>query len=86
MKKITMFTMQGCPYCQKARKWMKEVLESDAKYGEIPLTVIDENEQPGVAAKYDYYYVPTFYIGEKKVHEGAATFEIVKKVFDDALN
>ena len=78
--------MQSCPYCQSARKWMNDVLESDAKYAEIPLTIIDEVEEPEVAAKFDYYYVPTYYIGDKKVHEGAATFEIVKKVFDDALN
>ena len=85
MKKITMFTMASCPYCQRARKWMDEILESDAKYKEIPLTVIDETEEPGLAAKFDYYYVPTYYIGDKKVHEGAASFEIVKKVFDGAL-
>ena len=86
IKKITMFTMRSCPYCQRARKWMDEVLKSDAKYAEIPLTVIDEVEEPEIAAKFDYYYVPTYYIDNKKVHEGAATFEIVKKVFDDALD
>lgn len=86
MKKITMFTMQSCPYCKSARKWMDEILESDAKYSKIPLTVIDETEEPDLAAKFDYYYVPTYYIDDKKVHEGAASFDIVKKVFDDALN
>ena len=85
ISKITMFTMESCPYCKSARKWMDEVLKSDAKYSEIPLTIIDEVEEPDVAAKFDYYYVPTYYIGDKKVHEGAATFEIVKKVFDGAL-
>ena len=85
MKKITMFTMESCPYCKSARKWMKEVLESDVKYAQINLTVIDEIKEPGLAAKFDYYYVPTYYINEAKVHEGAASFEIVKKVFDDAL-
>ena len=78
--------MESCPYCQSARKWMREILSSDAKYTEIPLIIIDEVEEPEVAAKFDYYYVPTYYIGDIKVHEGAATFEIVKKVFDDALD
>ena len=85
MKKITMFTIQSCPYCQKARKWMKEILESDEKYREIPLTVIDELEEPEISAKFDYNYVPTYYIDDEKVHDGAATFEMVKKIFDDAL-
>ena len=86
MKKITMFTMASCPYCQSARSWMDEILKSDAKYAEIPLTITDEVKEPELAAKFDYYYVPTYYINDKKVHEGAATFDIVKKVFDDALN
>jgi len=64
---------------------MEELFKSDVKYSEIPLTIIDENEEPGLAATFDYYFVPTYYIDEDKVHEGAATFEIVKKVFDDAL-
>ena len=86
MKKITMFTMASCPYCKEARKWMDEVIKSDIKYAETPLTIIDEVEEPEVAAKFDYYYVPTYYIGDEKVHEGAATFGIVKKVFDGALD
>jgi len=65
---------------------MNEILESDVKYTKIPLTIIDEVEEPDVAAKFDYYYVPTYYIEGDKVHEGAASFEIVKKVFDDALS
>jgi len=85
MKKITMFTMESCPYCKSARKWMNEVLKSDAKYNKIPLTIIDEIEEPEIAAKYDYYFVPTYYIDNVKVHEGAASFEIVKRVFDGAM-
>ena len=86
MKRITMFMIKSCPYCIKARKWMDELFESDAKYKEIPLTVIDENEDPELAAKYNYYYVPTYYTDDEKVHEGAATFDIVKRVFDSALD
>ena len=77
--------MESCPYCKNARKWMNEVLKSDVKYTEIPLTIIDEVEEPEVADKFAYYYVPTYYIGDEKVHEGVATFEIVQKVFDNAL-
>ena len=78
--------MESCPYCKSARKWMNEIFESDVKYTEIPLIIIDEVEEPDLAAKFDYYYVPTYYIDDTKVHEGAASFEIVKKVFDGALN
>ena len=86
MKKITMFTMESCPYCKKAIKWMDELFKSDPEYLKIPLTITDELKEPELAAKFDYYYVPTYYLDEKKVHEGAATFEIIKKIFDAALD
>ena len=85
MKKITMFIMESCPYCVKAKKWMDEVVKSGEKYKNIELVIIDETKEPDLATKFDYYYVPTYYLDDIKVHEGAATFEIVKKVFDDAL-
>ena len=86
MKNILMFTMKTCPYCKSARKWMEEILSSDERYRAIELSIVDENEHPEISAKYDYTYVPTFYLDGKKVHDGAASFEIVKKIFDDALN
>ncbi|MCL1793047.1 MAG: thioredoxin family protein [Oscillospiraceae bacterium] len=86
MKKILMFTMDTCPYCKSAHKWMDEILKSDARYKAIPLTIVDENKNPEISAKYDYSYVPTYYLDGEKVHDGAASFEIVKKIFDAALN
>jgi glutaredoxin len=85
MKKITMFTMDSCPYCKSARKWMDDIIKSDEKYKSIETVIIDEVEEPDLAAKFDYYYVPTYYLDGEKVHEGAANFEIVKKIFDEAL-
>ena len=47
--------------------------------------MIDEKKQPDVAAKYDYYYVPTFFVDGEKVHEGHAEKADVEKVFKAAL-
>ena len=33
--------------------------------------MIDERKQRDLANQYDYYLVPTFYLGEEKLHEGA---------------
>jgi len=85
MKPITMFTMAACPYCQKAHAWMDELFAENPAYRDIPMTIIDEVEEPDVADRYDYYYVPTYYVDGEKVHEGAATKEIVRRVLDSAL-
>lgn len=85
MKPILMFMLKGCPYCKKALNWMEELKNEDPKYAEIEVQMVDEQEQAELAEKYDYFYVPTYYVDGEKVHEGAATKEIVKQVFDKAL-
>ena len=35
------------------------------------IQMIEESEQAEIANQYDYYYVPSFYYNEQKLHEGA---------------
>ena len=60
--------------------------KEDPRYQKIDLTVIDENLQPELANRYDYYYVPTFFVGGIKVHEGVASKEIVRTVLERSLH
>ena len=85
MKKITMFTMKSCPYCKQALRWMDELYAKDPKYLTLDIDIIDELEHPEISDKYNYYYVPSYYIGDEILHEGAATPEKIKKVFDAAM-
>ncbi|MCL2773763.1 MAG: thioredoxin family protein [Oscillospiraceae bacterium] len=86
MEKITMFLMEGCRYCHQALRFIDDLYETDERYRNIPLEKIDENKYPEIADKYGYYFVPTFYVGEKKEHEGAVNLETVRRVFEKALN
>ena len=85
MEKITLFTLKTCPYCKQALAFMNTLFAEDPKYQALEIENIDEQERPDISEKYDYYLVPTFYIGEKKMHEGAATLDKVRGVFDAAL-
>lgn len=84
MKKVTLFIQKSCPYCVSAHRWMDQLFEKHPEYREVPLTVIDELKEPELADRYDYWYVPTFYVGADKRHEGAANPEIIEKVFKEA--
>lgn len=86
MKKITMFTMASCPYCRIAHRWINSLLKKNPEYNDINLEIIDEVQKPHIANNYDYWYVPTFYIGDEKVHEGAASPKVIKSVFERAFN
>jgi thioredoxin 1 len=86
VKPVLMFTMASCPYCKEAQLWMEELTKENAKYQDIEINIVDETLQPSIAREYNYYYVPTFYIDGVKIHEGAATKDIIREVFEKACN
>lgn len=84
MKEIKLFVTETCPHCRRTHGYIRDLLAKHPEYREIPLTVIDENRESALAAQYDYYYVPTFYVEGEKVHEGVPSQEIVEEVFKQA--
>ena len=58
----------------------REEADLDARYGAVPIRRVDESVETALADSLDYYYVPTFYVGGEKVHEGHAEREDVEKV------
>ncbi len=85
MKKIIMFVIRGCPYCMQARKLMMELKKEHPAYQNVEVDMIDENVHPEIAQKYDYYYVPTFFVEDKKYHEGVPSAEKIQAVFEAAI-
>lgn len=82
---MKMFVLPNCPYCKAAIKWIQE-LKEDEKYKNVNIEYIDESKEVELADHYDYYYVPSLFEGSKKLHEGAASLEGLKKIFDDYLS
>ena len=91
MKKITFFYLESCPYCNNARKAMDELKEENPEYSKIDMDWIEEEQQADPAKVYNYYYVPTMFIGANKLYEAKPeeTYDdikaAVKRVFDAAL-
>ena len=85
MKKVTLFYLASCPYCKKAISFLDDLLATE-EYHDIEIEKIEESREAETANSYDYYYVPTFYLGKEKLHEGACEKEDVEKVLQAALN
>ncbi|MCI6590877.1 MAG: thioredoxin family protein [Lentisphaeraceae bacterium] len=85
MKPILMMVMAGCPHCRHARELMDQLFKEHPIYADIPLRIVDETEEPAFAETLDYYYVPTFFVGDQKMHEGVPTREAIEAVFLAAL-
>lgn len=86
MKDLTLFYLQTCPYCQRALRYMDELKQEDPRYAALPIHMVEERQQRELANRYDYYYVPCFYLGDDKIAEGSIDKAGVKAVFDKALD
>lgn len=85
MKKIMFFELRFCGYCRRAHKILKELLEQNPDYQKLEIEYIEESRERERARQYDYYYVPTFYVGEEKVHEGPIDHQQLEAVLRQAL-
>ncbi len=85
MKELTMFYLESCPYCRRARSYMAELSDENPDYAKIPVKMVEEREQKALADSFDYYYVPCYYIGDEKISEGAVDKDGVRAVLDKAL-
>ncbi len=86
MKELTLFYLKGCPYCKKALAYMDELKNEHPEYAEIPIKMVEERDEAELANSYDYYYVPCYWIEDKKIAEGSIDKAGVKKVFDMAID
>jgi thioredoxin 1 len=85
MKPVFMFITDWCPYCKKAFSIMEDLKSENPEFEAIEVRVIDEEREPEIAKNHDYYYVPTYYVGGVKLHEGVPTKDIIRTVFEEAL-
>lgn len=85
MKSILIFYQEQCPFCRKAFRYIEELKAECPAYGSIDIRTVEETQEPQLADRYDYYYVPTFYMDGIKVHEGGILKEEVEKLLKKAL-
>jgi len=85
MKNVKLFYQETCPHCKRALKWMEEVAQEHPDLQSVHVEMIEERKNPAIADSYDYWYVPTFFVEGRKVHEGIASKEIVERILRSAL-
>ena len=76
MKPVKLFYLKNCPFCKKALRYIEEARAAHPELAAVGIEMADT---------FDYYYVPTFYVGGVKVHEGGVYPEEVEKILRSAL-
>lgn len=85
MKEILYFYLSSCPHCSKADRIIRSVVERYPEFKQVKIKKIEESLDPATADKFDYYYVPCFFVNGKKIFEGPATVEKVYEAFSAAM-
>lgn len=69
MMELYFFFKPGCPYCRQAEGILKELYAEHPEYESITMNRVDETADPAFADRYDYWYVPSFFLGKTKLYE-----------------
>ncbi len=86
MKTIRLFYLKNCPFCRRALQYIDELRTERPELSDLRIEMIEESEQAALADRFDYYYVPTFYVDGRKVHEGGIYKPEVERILLDTLN
>lgn len=86
MRSIKLFYLENCPFCRKALQYVDDLRRTHPEFRDLRIEMIEESRHPDVADRYDYYYVPTFYVGDRKAHEGGIYPDEVEEVLRSALD
>ncbi|MBD5558820.1 MAG: thioredoxin [Clostridia bacterium] len=85
-KEVRMMVQEGCPHCARAKQYMHELEAEHPEYKDVHFEIIDELKEPKLAESLDYWYVPTYFIDGRKIHEGSVTKSDVESVYKAALS
>ena len=69
--KLTAFILPRCPYCLQARELLAELCAERPEFSSIEIEFVDEAKNAALAERYDYYRVPSFFLGEEKLYEAS---------------
>lgn len=69
MQKLTLFYLEHCPYCRNARRALEALRAENADYARVEIEPVEESLEPARADRYDYYRVPSVFLGEEKLYE-----------------
>lgn len=83
--KIKLFKLKYCGFCREALRYLDESRLANPEYRNLEIEIIDEAEQRSIANAHDYYLVPTFYLDDRKVHEGPVSRADVDGILKQAL-
>ena len=86
--KLTILYLEHCPYCNSAKQAIEELRAENPAYQGVDIEWVEESQEPQIANQYDYYYVPSVFMGQDKLFESSPTnnYSAVKRYIQRAMD
>ena len=68
MREIVVLELSNCPYCRQLERILED-WKDRPELKDVTFRWVDETKHPEISRQYSYYYVPTLFLGEKKLYE-----------------
>ncbi len=87
MNRLTVFYLEGCPYCHDAFRAVQELEKELPAFSSDRIDWIEERRNADAANRYDYYYVPSVFLGDRKLYECSPRddYAAIKRQFRQAI-
>lgn len=85
MSTITLYHFEGCPACRDAKAWIAQLQAEKPELRGAKIEMVDVQKTPGFKAPAPFYYVPTFFVDDRKVLEGSVSKDQVEYLMRSAL-
>ncbi len=69
MQGLTLFHLEDCPYCHNARRALEELGREEPRFARVPVEWVEESTCPERVRQYNYWYVPSVFLGKRKLYE-----------------
>ncbi|MFI3318667.1 MAG: thioredoxin [Rikenellaceae bacterium] len=66
----------------RALAYIEQIKREREDLAGVEIELVDELKEAARADRYDYYYVPTFYLGDEKLSEGTVTMSKVLEILE----
>jgi len=86
MKKVVMFSLDTCPYCDRAIKMVEALKQKNPKYRDVKIEIIDEDNRPEEYQDLTHELVPAYYVDGIEVFNGVPNFKLIEEVLKKSIN
>ena len=86
MREIVVLELSNCPYCRQLERILED-WKDRPELKDVTFRWVDERKHPEISGRYSYYYVPSLFLGDRKLYEADPSHSepVMRKLLEKQL-